>query len=267
MVQTSLYASKSTTEMVPWNGAPIQCLFSTLANAAIDHLTFLPTLSDISLLLVPALSRSIYDLLALFRLYRANRIKYTAFLSNWNLAAAGHRVRLMITGTYVSGPYDIVTPTLDQVDWTGPARHLVITWPPIGPLKETVFDTDVWAVSDGVVGNIQLAPNPVTNLSSIVFQTTYPQFEAVTFGYVLPYFNDTCAWDPSVFMSLFSDDPSTPSAKRTTFDRNRDIIIGCVVGGIALIVLVIVVAFVVFKNRDNSSQRSHLSHHRGVTES
>lgn len=173
----------------------------------------------------------------------------------------------MITGTYVSGPYDIASPSLEQVGWTGPARHLVITWPPNGPLKETVFDTDVWAVADGVVGNIQLAPNPVTSPSYIDFHTTYPQYEAVTFGYVLPYFNSTLAWDPNVLMTLFSDDPSSPQANKSNFDRNRNIIIGCVVGGIALIVLVIVVAFVIFKKKDGLSQRSRLSDGRAVTDS
>lgn len=188
--------------------------------------------------------------------FRADRLKYSAHLSGWNFTAPNHQVRLMIIGAYYSGSYDTPIPTLDQQDWNTSARHLLITWGATGPVLDTLLDTDVWALADDSVANILLAPNPTIDLASNVFGYDYPKYMASTFGYVLPRFSEQLTWDPTLLMSLFSDDPTSRTTNKSNFDRNRNIIIGCVVGGIVLIVLGIVIAALIVKNKNVRDQRS-----------
>lgn len=151
----------------------------------------------------------------------------------------------MITGKYVSGPYESTTPSVLPLDWFGPARHVQITWPSSGPLNEAVLDVDIWALADDSVSNIALAPNPLRENST-----------TDTLGLVLPPFSRTITWDPNVLISLFSEDPTQPGVKRSNFDRNRNIIIGCVVGGVALIVASIIIGFIIFKKKSSLRTRS-----------
>jgi len=156
-------------------------------------------------------------------------------MQNWTFAAPGRQLRLMIGGVYVTGNHYMKFPIFNMVDWSGPTRNFAVIWPQVGPMQLTL-ETDAWALVDGVVGAMPFYPNPLYDANALFVQnTTMPTSMSCLFGWIIPPFNDTAIWDPTVLISLFSPDITPPnSPPKSTFDRNAAIIAGSVVGGVVV---------------------------------
>jgi hypothetical protein len=197
--------------------------------------------------------------------HRASRLKYNAFVSDWTFAGPDRRLRAIIKATYTTGPHYIYIPRLEQVDWLGPARHVVVEWPQTGPLQ-TTLDSDGWALGDGALFNMPLAPNPMRDSEYFNLNNdTIPRGCDVTFGWILPPFENVSAWDPTILMSLFTGstpnpDPASPPTPKSNFDKNSAVIVGCVVGGVVLIVAAVIGGYLIYtKTNDKNSKRVHVT--------
>lgn len=190
---------------------------------------------------------------------RAGKIKYNAYINNWTFAGPTRRLRILLEASYISGPFFPGLPEIIKTDWDGPTRNVKVTWPQQGPLTAQLT-ADAWALADGLVGSMPLAPNPTNDLSYIKFSFTPPCETTTTFGWILPLFQDTAAWDPTVLLSLFSPGVTPPSnspaSPQKSSNKNLPIIIGSVTGGVVLIV--VIVAVVYLRNPTHKSTSSSI---------
>lgn len=159
----------------------------------------------------------------------AGSFKYSVFVSGWNFADPSNRLRMLVSVRYVTGDFDAQLPVPTLVDWFGPGRKVIATWPTTGPLTVTL-DCDGWSLADGIPGSMPVNPNPFFDAGYMVINNQVaPKDISATFGWVAPPFEREVAWDPTLYLSLFSN--IAPTQPKDNFSRNAGIIAGSVVGG------------------------------------
>lgn len=163
----------------------------------------------------------------------AGSFKYSVFVSGWNFADPSNRLRMLVSVRYVTGDFDAQLPVPTLVDWFGPGRKVIATWPTTGPLTVTL-DCDGWSLADGIPGSMPVNPNPFFDAGYMVINNQVaPKDISATFGWVAPPFEREVAWDPTLYLSLFSN--IAPTQPKDNFSRNAGIIAGSVVGGAVLV--------------------------------
>lgn len=140
---------------------------------------------------------------------------------------------MLVSVRYVTGDFDAQIPVPTLIDWNGPERKVIASWPRTGPLAVTL-DSDGWSLGDGIPGSMAVLPNPFAESQFLVINNQVsPKYISATFGWVVPPFERELAWDPTLYLSLFSN--IEPTKPKDNFSRNAGIIAGSVVGGAVLV--------------------------------
>lgn len=124
---------------------------------------------------------------------------------------------MLVSVRYVTGDFDAQIPVPTLIDWTGPQRKVIASWPRTGPLAVTL-DSDGWSLGDGIPGPMAVLPNPFAESQFLVINNQVsPKYISATFGWVAPPLKGN--WHGTLLCTCPSSLTLNPQSLKTTFQE------------------------------------------------